>query len=199
MSYRHLPLALPAGGAGDHPGVLALRGKRSASHGDLHLAVGERLDSFALVAGGVSQQSCSGNLDAGAGQPYRLQLVLAQIQEFVTGTRPAPHIDRMLVTVLFTDIVESTKFASEVGDARWKELLSQHHERAQAAVEQYHGRLIDCADPQPLFDAADRMTARRGEEFTPTHRAVYKGLFDRGANHRRTVVHESELRRLRRG
>ena len=62
-----------------------------------------------------------------------------------------------------------------------------------------HGRLIDCPDPHPLFDAADRVTARRGEEFTATHRAVYKGLFDRGANLRRTVVHEAELRRLRRG
>jgi UDP-N-acetylglucosamine diphosphorylase/glucosamine-1-phosphate N-acetyltransferase len=62
-----------------------------------------------------------------------------------------------------------------------------------------HGRLLDCPDPQPLFDAADRVTARRGEEFTSTHRAVYKGLFDRGAAQRRTAVHEAELRRLPRG
>ena len=62
-----------------------------------------------------------------------------------------------------------------------------------------HGRLIDSPDPHPLFDAADRVTARRGEEFPAAHRAVYRGLFDRGANHRRTVVHEAELRRLRRG
>ncbi|HVK11167.1 MAG TPA: putative sugar nucleotidyl transferase [Gemmataceae bacterium] len=62
-----------------------------------------------------------------------------------------------------------------------------------------HGRLIDCADPHPLFEAAVRVTARRGEEFSPEHRALFKGLFDRGAGHRRTVVHETELRRLRRG
>lgn len=62
-----------------------------------------------------------------------------------------------------------------------------------------HGRVIDCPDPQPLFDAADRVTGCRGEEFTSTHRAVYKGLFDRGADRRRTAVHEAELRRLRRG
>ena len=54
--------------------------------------------------------------------------------------------------------------------------------------------MIDCPDPQPLFDAAERMTGRRGEEFTDAHRAVYKGLFDRGAGQRRTAVHEAELR-----
>jgi hypothetical protein len=62
-----------------------------------------------------------------------------------------------------------------------------------------HGRVIDCPDPQPLFDAAERVTGRRGEEFTAAHRAVYKALFDRGARQRRTAVHEAELRRLRRG
>lgn len=62
-----------------------------------------------------------------------------------------------------------------------------------------HGRIIDCPDPHPLFEAADRVTGRRGEEFTAEHRALFKGLFDRGAAHRRTAVHEAELRRLRRG
>ena len=61
------------------------------------------------------------------------------------------------------------------------------------------GRLIDCLNPQPLFDAAVRMTARRGAEFTPAHRALYKGLFDRSAAHRRLAIHEEGLRRLRRG
>jgi bifunctional N-acetylglucosamine-1-phosphate-uridyltransferase/glucosamine-1-phosphate-acetyltransferase GlmU-like protein len=61
-----------------------------------------------------------------------------------------------------------------------------------------HGRLFDCPDPQSLFAAAARVTARRGEEFTSTHRAVFKGLFDRGASQRRTAVHEAEQRRLRR-
>jgi UDP-N-acetylglucosamine diphosphorylase/glucosamine-1-phosphate N-acetyltransferase len=62
-----------------------------------------------------------------------------------------------------------------------------------------HGRVIDCPDPRPHFEGADRVTGRRGEEFTATHRAVYKGLFDRGASQRRAAVHEAELRRLRRG
>ena len=62
-----------------------------------------------------------------------------------------------------------------------------------------HGRLVDCPDPEPLFAAAVRLTARRGEEFTPAHRALYKSLFARGAAHRRLAIHEAELRRLRRG
>lgn len=61
------------------------------------------------------------------------------------------------------------------------------------------GRLIDYPDPQPLFEAAGRVAGRRGEEFTEVHRAVYKGLFDRGASQRRAAVHEAELRHLRRG
>jgi hypothetical protein len=61
-----------------------------------------------------------------------------------------------------------------------------------------HGRLIDCPDPRPLFDAAVRVTGRRGEEFTVAHRALYKGLFERGVAHRRLAIHEAELRRLRR-
>jgi len=62
-----------------------------------------------------------------------------------------------------------------------------------------HGRVIACQDPQALFDAAVRVTGRRGEEFTDAHRALYKGLYDRAATHRRTAIHEAELRRLRHG
>jgi hypothetical protein len=60
------------------------------------------------------------------------------------------------------------------------------------------GRLLDCPGPRPHFDGAERMTGRRGEEFTEVHRAVYMGLFDRGASQRRAAVHEAELRRLHR-
>jgi len=74
--------------------------------------------------------------------------------------------------------------------------LSPKHVPAFCMVDR--GHLIDCPDPQPLFDAAERVTGRRGEEFTDTHRSVYKGLFDRGASQRRTAVHDAEQRRLRR-
>ncbi|MGZ6969921.1 MAG: adenylate/guanylate cyclase domain-containing protein, partial [Acidimicrobiia bacterium] len=53
--------------------------------------------------------------------------ILDEIEEFVTGTRRSVEPDRRLATVLFTDIVGSTERASELGDARWRELLARHH------------------------------------------------------------------------
>jgi pimeloyl-ACP methyl ester carboxylesterase len=69
--------------------------------------------------------------------------VIAAIQEFVTGERPAPSVDRVLATVLFTDIVGSTKLAAEIGDARWKQLLAEHDARSRAEIERHRGRLVD--------------------------------------------------------
>jgi pimeloyl-ACP methyl ester carboxylesterase/class 3 adenylate cyclase len=54
------------------------------------------------------------------------QTVLGEIQEFLTGVRPTPETDRILSTVLFTDIVGSTKRAAELGDRRWRDLLDEH-------------------------------------------------------------------------
>jgi pimeloyl-ACP methyl ester carboxylesterase len=72
-------------------------------------------------------------------------LILDQIQEFVTGTRPSPLTHRVLATVLFTDIVDSTRNAHELGDARWKELLASHDDRARAEVRRFQGREVDMA------------------------------------------------------
>ncbi|HXF00802.1 MAG TPA: adenylate/guanylate cyclase domain-containing protein [Solirubrobacterales bacterium] len=62
--------------------------------------------------------------------------VLGETEEFLTGARSVPEPDRVLATVMFTDIVGSTERAAEVGDARWRELLSAH----QAAVRRELGR-----------------------------------------------------------
>jgi class 3 adenylate cyclase len=66
------------------------------------------------------------------------------IQEFVTGHRPeaAEESDRVLATVLFTDIVNSTRRAIEIGDRRWRELLDSHDRLARQAVEQHRGKLV---------------------------------------------------------
>jgi pimeloyl-ACP methyl ester carboxylesterase len=53
--------------------------------------------------------------------------VVAEIQEFVTGSRPEPLADRVLASVLFTDIVGSTKKAAELGDRAWRDLVERHH------------------------------------------------------------------------
>jgi class 3 adenylate cyclase len=67
------------------------------------------------------------------------------IQEFVTGERPAPRIDRVLTTVLFTDIVGSTQRAAELGDREWRQLLAEHHFLIRAELDRFQGREIDTA------------------------------------------------------
>ena len=59
--------------------------------------------------------------------------VIDEVQEFLTGTRYAPEPDRILATVLFTDIVDSTGTAAELGDQRWREVLESHRRGASAA------------------------------------------------------------------
>ena len=51
---------------------------------------------------------------------------LGEVQEFLTGARHAPEPERVLATVLFTDIVDSTRTAAELGDQRWREVLEGH-------------------------------------------------------------------------
>ncbi len=65
--------------------------------------------------------------------------VLDEIEECLTGIRRGPELDRVLATVLFTDIVDSTKKASELGDARWKELLRAHDERVRTELSRFRG------------------------------------------------------------
>ena len=70
------------------------------------------------------------------------ELALDSIQEFLTGVRRPVEPDRVLATVLFTDIVGSTERAARLGDRRWRELLGVHDELAGRLVEQFHGRLV---------------------------------------------------------
>lgn len=68
--------------------------------------------------------------------------MLAEVEEFVTGRPAAPGRERVLATVLFTDIVQSTERAAELGDRRWRELLTQHDRLAEREVERHRGRLV---------------------------------------------------------
>ena len=69
--------------------------------------------------------------------------VLDEIEEFLTGVRPLPAIERVLATVLFTDIVDSTKRAIELGDERWKELLGRHDAQVRRQLARFHGREVN--------------------------------------------------------
>jgi class 3 adenylate cyclase len=68
--------------------------------------------------------------------------ILDEIQDFVTGARPAPTPHRSLATVLFTDIVESTRLAAELGDRAWRRLLEQHFEITRRALDRFDGREV---------------------------------------------------------
>jgi class 3 adenylate cyclase len=67
--------------------------------------------------------------------------VIDEIQEFLTGTRQAPAPERMLATVLFTDIVDSTATAARMGDRDWGRLLDRHDEMVRDLVERHQGRV----------------------------------------------------------
>jgi class 3 adenylate cyclase/pimeloyl-ACP methyl ester carboxylesterase len=68
--------------------------------------------------------------------------VLDAIEEFVTGQLPAPKADRVLATVLFTDLVESTSRAEQMGDRRWRELLATHDTVVRAELDRFSGREV---------------------------------------------------------
>jgi class 3 adenylate cyclase len=65
-----------------------------------------------------------------------------RIEEFVTGVKPTSRADRVLATVLFTDLVGSTELASELGDRRWKELLDAHDRVVRRVIDEGGGRVI---------------------------------------------------------
>ena len=74
-----------------------------------------------------------------------LDLLIGEIEEFVTGVRPSPEPDRVLVTVMFTDIVSSTERAAAIGDRRWRQLLDDYIGMARRQLEHFRGREIDVA------------------------------------------------------
>jgi pimeloyl-ACP methyl ester carboxylesterase/class 3 adenylate cyclase len=68
-----------------------------------------------------------------------------EIEEFLTGAHQAPDTDRVLATVLFTDIVGSTELASTLGDRAWRDLLEAHHARVRRELAIHRGIEVDTA------------------------------------------------------
>jgi class 3 adenylate cyclase len=82
---------------------------------------------------GRDHQPAIGDVDA----------IVDEVEAFLTGGRRRPGLDRILSTVLFTDIVGSTQRLAEAGDARWAHLLAQHDHLARREIERHRGRYID--------------------------------------------------------
>jgi class 3 adenylate cyclase len=68
--------------------------------------------------------------------------IVDEVEEFLTGARSAPEPDRVLATVLFTDIVSSTERAAALGDSRWRELLERHETVVRRELERHRGREV---------------------------------------------------------
>jgi class 3 adenylate cyclase len=71
--------------------------------------------------------------------------ILDEIEEFLTGTRHEPESDRVLATVLFTDIVASTERAAALGDRKWRDVLDGYYSVARRELTRFRGREVDTA------------------------------------------------------
>ncbi len=87
--------------------------------------------------------------------------VLDEIEEFLTGIRPHPALDRVLATVLFTDIVGSTELVADLGDRRWHDVLEQHNALVRRELDRFRGRELSTAGDGFLatFDGPARAVA----------------------------------------
>jgi class 3 adenylate cyclase len=112
--------------------------------------------------------------------------LLDEVQHFATGVRPRIESDRGLATVLFTDIVDSTRRANEVGDHRWLEVLDAHDAMTASVVREHRGRVIRTTGDGCLavFDGPGR-AVRCGE-------AIRDGAADMGLQVR-VGVHTGEI------
>jgi class 3 adenylate cyclase len=68
--------------------------------------------------------------------------MLDEVEEFLTGRRRPQAADRVLATVLFTDICGSTARAAELGDREWRELLDRHNTAVRAELERWRGNEV---------------------------------------------------------
>jgi pimeloyl-ACP methyl ester carboxylesterase len=71
--------------------------------------------------------------------------IVDEVEEFLTGIRRGPEPDRVLATVLLTDIVGSSERAAELGDRRWRELLEAHHALVRRELARWRGNEVDTA------------------------------------------------------
>jgi class 3 adenylate cyclase len=71
-----------------------------------------------------------------------IEPLACELEEFFTGARREREPDRVLATVMFTDIVGSTQRAAELGDARWRQLLERHNELVRRELGRHHGREV---------------------------------------------------------
>jgi class 3 adenylate cyclase len=110
-----------------------------------------------------------------------VEVVVAEIEEFLTGVRPVAEFDRVLATVLFTDIVGSTERAATLGDRAWRALLDTHNAIVRGEITRHRGREIKTAGDGFLatFDGparAIRCAAAINDQVRPLGIEIRAGL-----------------------
>ncbi len=124
--------------------------------------------------------------------PWLVPEAIDQVEQFLTGVPPTPLADRVLATILFTDLVGSTDRARALGDRAWGELLEQHHALVRHELERFRGEEIDTAGDGflALFDGPGR-AIRCALEICAALRELGLGV--------RAGVHTGEVERPRGG
>jgi class 3 adenylate cyclase len=84
--------------------------------------------------------------------------LLNHVEQFLRGVHTSTEVDRVLATVLFTDLVDSTPLTATLGDRRWRTVLEDHRSVIERAVAGYHGQLVKLTGDGALatFDGAAR-------------------------------------------
>jgi class 3 adenylate cyclase/pimeloyl-ACP methyl ester carboxylesterase len=120
-----------------------------------------------------------------------VDVVIDEVEEFLTGFRPAHATDRVLATVLLTDIVDSTRRVVQLGDARWRELLERHDDLAHTEVARFGGAIADFSGDGVLasFDGPARAVRCA---FSLRDRLRTLGLEIRAGLHTGEIVRRSE-------
>lgn len=125
--------------------------------------------------------------------------ILDEIEEFVTGARGGRDAERMLTTILLTDIVGSTQRAAELGDLRWHDLLDNHDRIVRAELERFRGREVNTAgdgfvatftSPSVAIACTEAIVAAVGPLGIEVRAAIHAGEVEmRGADIAGMAVH----------
>jgi class 3 adenylate cyclase/pimeloyl-ACP methyl ester carboxylesterase len=113
--------------------VLHREGDRHVRNGHSQFLVDRIPDAQMVTLQGDDNEWFSGEIEP----------LFDEIEQFVTGIRRARRSDRVLATILFTDIVGSTERAASLGDAAWKALREAHDELVRSHIESFGGQLIE--------------------------------------------------------
>jgi hypothetical protein len=126
--------------------------------------------------------------------------MLDEVETFLPGARRGPEPNRVLATILFTDIVGSTERAAALGDRRWRELLEEHHRLVRAELDNFRGLEIDTAGDGffarwcPYRGVRDRR--RHARRYRNPHRSTRRSARSRRGGPRLTHS-QGPRRRLR--